>query len=83
MSDTQQPFVIGEHMLVPTHTKLDAAAQQQLLVKYNISLKQLPQIKQSDPAIQHLTPTLGDVIQINRKSPTIGETSFYRVVVYG
>ena len=81
MTDTT--FTISEHTLVPKHEKVTDAEKTTLLTQYNISAKQLPQMKQSDPAIKHLNPALGDIIKITRASATIGETAFYRVVVYG
>ncbi|MBI5392223.1 DNA-directed RNA polymerase subunit H [Candidatus Woesearchaeota archaeon] len=78
-----QPFQLHEHTLVPKHEKLQEEEKQKLLHEYNLSIKQLPQIKLSDPALQHLQAQIGDVIKITRASPTVGETFFYRVVIYG
>ena len=81
--EEQETFNIAEHALVPKHVKLTEEEKNTLLQKYNISIKQLPEIHTSDPAIAHLDAKQGDVIKIIRKSPTIGETSFYRVVIHG
>jgi len=70
-----------KHVLVPTHIKLTQKEKQELFEKYNISLKELPKISKKDPAISHLNVDEGDVIKIIRKSPTAGETVFYRGVV--
>ena len=81
--EEQEQFNIAEHILVPKHVKLTEEENQKLLEQYNISIKQLPEIRSSDPAIEHIGAKIGDVIKIIRKSPTIGETAFYRVVING
>ena len=62
---------------------MSESEKQKVLTQYNVSIKQLPQILLSDPAIQHLNAKIGDVIRITRNSQTVGETSYYRVVIYG
>ena len=42
---------------------------------------QLPKIIIADAAIQHLKPSIGDIIKIERKSPTRGTSVYYRVVI--
>ncbi|TKJ16951.1 DNA-directed RNA polymerase subunit H [Candidatus Woesearchaeota archaeon B3_Woes] len=76
-------FKIEEHILVPKHSKLNDKEKKNLLEKYNITLKELPRILKKDPAISPLSPKIGDVIKIIRKSPTAGEAIFYRYVVNG
>jgi len=46
-----------------------------------VTEKELPKIFSTDPAIRHLNVKKGDVIKITRKSPTAGETIYYRVVI--
>lgn len=82
MEENEQ-FDIAEHMLVPKHVKITQEELNKVLDHYNITVDQLPQIHLKDPAIEKLEPQLGDVIKIIRKSPTTGETAFYRVVVHG
>jgi len=72
---------ITKHVLVPIHIKLDEKEAEELLKKYNISKNQLPKIRIDDPAIRNLNVKPGDIIKIIRKSPTAGESIFYRVVV--
>lgn len=72
---------ITKHYLVPKHTKLSEKEKKELLEKYRITVKELPRIKKSDPAIEHLSPEIGDIIKIVHRSPTAGETVFYRGVV--
>lgn len=71
---------VREHVLVPKHTKMSEQEVQKLLEKYNITLKQLPRIQRNDPAIQDLDAKPGDIIRIERKSQTVGDVDFYRMV---
>lgn len=70
-----------KHLLVPKHTLLNESELKQVLQNYNISLMQLPKIHKKDPAIVHLNPKAGDVIKIERKSPTNSTTVYYRAVL--
>ncbi|MCX6710050.1 MAG: DNA-directed RNA polymerase subunit H [Candidatus Woesearchaeota archaeon] len=71
-----------EHNLVPEHIKLSESEKQEILKKYNITENELPKILKSDAAIAHLDVKDSDVIKILRKSPTAGESIFYRVVKF-
>ena len=66
------------HILQPKHTRLKPEEVKILLEKYNISLTQLPKIKQTDPAIPEGC-NLGDVVKIERKEEDKTHT-YYRVV---
>jgi len=72
---------ITKHEFVPKHTKLREEEAEEVLKKFNISKKQLPRILKEDSAISKLDVKKGDVIKIIRKSPTTGESEFYRVVI--
>jgi len=72
-----------KHSLIPEHAKLSDKDTAELLKKYSITLKELPRILLSDPAIEDLSVKEGDVIKITRKSPTSGESTYYRVVISG
>lgn len=74
-------FKIEEYILVPKHSKISEKEKKEVLEKYNISLKELPKIMKKDPAIKELDAKAGDIIKITRKSPTAGESVFYRCVV--
>jgi len=74
---------IRKHELVPKHTLLKEKEREELLRKYNITLKQLPRILASDPVIKLLNGQPGDVVMIERKSLTAGQTNYYRVVIKG
>jgi len=51
------------------------------LEKLNISLKQLPRVKSSDPVVKTIGGKRGDVVKITRKSLVAGEYNYYRVVI--
>lgn len=72
---------IERHTLVPKHLILNENEKEKLLKKYGIMLKQLPRILVSDPIIKIINGKVGDVVKIIRKSPTAGESVYYRVVV--
>ncbi len=72
-----------QHILVPAHKKLSEKEKEELLKKYNITLKDLPKILAKDPALAELDVKEGDVVKILRKSRTAGESSYYRGVVNG
>ena len=76
-------FKINQHFLVPQHMKLTEEQKERLLKNFNISTKQLPMIKISDPAIKEMGVRVNDVILIKRKSNTAKETDYYRVVIDG
>jgi DNA-directed RNA polymerase subunit H len=77
----KKKFEVSDHILVPKHEKLSQAKAKELLGRYNIQPQQLPKIHVSDPAIAELDVKVGDIIRVTRKSPTIGEAIYYRVVV--
>jgi len=54
-----------------------------ILDKYDLNVNHLPAIKMSDPAVSELGVEPGDVIAIERDSPTAGKTTFYRGVING
>jgi DNA-directed RNA polymerase subunit H (RpoH/RPB5) len=72
---------IEKHELVPKHTLLSGAEKEEVLKKYGITSRQLPRILATDPVVAKLGCTVGDVVKIERKSETAGETVYYRVVV--
>jgi len=87
------PFYIGgrklaafepkKHSLVPKQSKLTEAEKKQLFEKYNISIKELPKISKNDPGVAHLNVKEGDILKIERDSPTAGKIFYYRGVVHG
>ena len=69
------------HELIPEHSKLSEKEAKILLNTYNITIKEIPKILISDPAITHLNVKEGDIIKIKRKSRTAGEVIYFRGVV--
>jgi len=72
--------IVEKHVLVPKHIKISEKEKEEVLKEYNITLKELPKILKDDPAIEKLNVKAGDVIKVIRKSPTAGESVFYRGV---
>ena len=68
------------HILVPKHEKISEKEKEELFAKYKISVKELPRISTTDSALVGLDAKVGDVIKITRKSPTAGNTVYYRGV---
>ncbi|MBI4158745.1 DNA-directed RNA polymerase subunit H [Candidatus Woesearchaeota archaeon] len=78
---TEKKFDVRTHILVPKHIKMTPEEMEELMKQFNIDKKQLPKIKRTDPALEGMSVEKGDIIKIVRKSPTVGESFFYRVVV--
>jgi DNA-directed RNA polymerase subunit H len=76
-------FDVSKHTLVPKHKKLSEKDKKVLLERYRITLNELPRISVKDPAIGKMKLSPGDVVQISRKSPTAGDSVYYRCVVNG
>jgi DNA-directed RNA polymerase subunit H (RpoH/RPB5) len=67
--------------LVPIHKKLDAEQVEALLKKHFLEdVSKLPKIKVKDPALSSLDVSIGDVVEITRKS-FAGLSKYYRVVI--
>ena len=77
----KKDFDIKKHILVPKHSKVSDKEKKALLQKYNLSVYDLPLIKKDDSALKDLGVKSGDIVKIIRKSPTAGESIFYRCVV--
>ena len=78
----QQEIKIERHIYMPKHMKMDEGEAEEILKKLNITRKQLPRILKEDPAIANVEVKKGDIIKIIRNSPTIGESEYYRVVIW-
>ena len=76
----KQKFKVDKHILTPKHAKMGEKEKAQMLEQYKVTSRELPKILKTDSAIKQLEAKPGDVIKIIRKSPTAGETIFYRVV---
>jgi DNA-directed RNA polymerase subunit H len=69
------------HVLVPEHSKLSDKEKKELFEKHNIQFIHLPKIFITDPALRELQVKEGDVVKIVRKSPTTGQSVFYRGII--
>lgn len=73
-------FDISKHSLVPKHTKLSQKDKKALFQEYNMTYQNLPKISINDPALASMNLKEGDVIKIERESPTSSNTVYYRGV---
>ncbi|MEM3126688.1 MAG: DNA-directed RNA polymerase subunit H [Candidatus Woesearchaeota archaeon] len=76
----KQGFQIKEHVLVPKLVKLSESQKEEILKKYNVTIKELPKISINDPSIQDLNVKPGDIVKIERDSPTAGKALYFRAV---
>ena len=74
-------YDVTKHDRVPKHSKLSQKDLKTLCEKLKITVKNLPKISLKDPAIKSLGASEGDVIKIERSSPTSGNTVYYRGVI--
>ncbi len=66
------------HVLQPKHLKLKSSDVDELLKRYNVSIKQLPRIKIDDKALPEGVK-VGDVIKIEREEGE-AKTEYFRIV---
>ena len=74
---------ITNHIYQPKHEILPKDKAEEILKKYNAKQSQLPYVMITDKALEDLDVRPGDIIKITRKSPTAGESVYYRYVVEG
>ena len=72
---------ILEHEFVPSHEVLSKKDAKELATSLGIEMNKFPKMFLTDPVAKIINAKLGDVIKITRKSPTAGETTYYRIVV--
>ena len=72
---------VRDHESVPKHEKMTEDEVEDLLETYDTEKEKLPQIERTDAALKQMDVEEGDVIHIERDSPTAGKTDYYRVVV--
>jgi DNA-directed RNA polymerase subunit H (RpoH/RPB5) len=77
----KEPVDVSQHTLVPKHTKMSEKEKTSFLKDNDLKFSEIPKILITDPAIALLDPHPGDIIRIERKSPTAGWSIFYRGVV--
>ncbi|MCK5660053.1 MAG: DNA-directed RNA polymerase subunit H [Methanosarcinales archaeon] len=81
LKKSQSTINILEHVDVPTHTIISVDESETLLNQYGITSEDLPKIKMSDATIKEIGGNVGDIIEIERHSPTAATSKYYRVVV--
>lgn len=81
MVTKKNQILVPDHVYVPKHEIISKKEAQAVLKKYNCKPTELPLIFVTDPAILGLGVKPGDMIKISRKSPTAGESLYYRYVV--
>jgi DNA-directed RNA polymerase subunit H (RpoH/RPB5) len=72
---------ILQHDLVPKHTILSTEEKEDLFNELKIEASQLPKVRRTDPIIKLLNGKPGDVVRIQRQSPTAGVSIYYRLIV--
>ena len=81
MSGKKDRVLIPNHIYVPKHEIMSKDEAEEILDRYHTKPTEMPLIYVSDPAIRGLGVKPGDMIRITRKSPTAGESIYYRYVV--
>ncbi|MFW9786865.1 MAG: DNA-directed RNA polymerase subunit H [Candidatus Thorarchaeota archaeon] len=69
------------HEMVPTHVIAEEPEIQLVLEHYGINKTHLPRIQSRDPAARVLGARPGQVVRVERSSPTAGISYYYRLVV--
>ena len=72
---------VPDHILIPKHKKLSEKEKKSVLDSLKITINELPSIFKKDPAIAGMEVEEGDVIKIERDSPTAGSAVFFRGVI--
>ncbi|MDP8002735.1 MAG: DNA-directed RNA polymerase subunit H [Caldisphaera sp.] len=80
-SKSSSSLKITEHYLVPKHRILSLEESVEVLKNLGIKPWQLPRISINDPIVKILNGKPGDIIEIDRNSPTAGKYKAYRIVV--
>jgi DNA-directed RNA polymerase subunit H (RpoH/RPB5) len=70
-----------QHHLVPKHEIVSQDDREQLLKDLGVEASQLPKIRRSDPIVKLLNGKPGDVLRIQRQSPTAGTSIYYRLII--
>ncbi|MDR3782433.1 MAG: DNA-directed RNA polymerase subunit H [Candidatus Nitrosotalea sp.] len=81
MISKKEKILIPDHIYVPKHEIINKDEAMKVIEKYHTKPTEMPLIFVSDPAIRGLGVKPGDMIKITRKSPTAGESLYYRYVV--
>lgn len=74
-------FDLFGHEMVPDHVIAEDTEVQMILDHYGINKTHLPRIQVRDPAARVLGARPGQIIRVERESPTAGKTFYYRLVI--
>jgi DNA-directed RNA polymerase subunit H len=74
-------FNVMANYLVPRHSIVPKEKAEEILKRYGIDRSRLPKIMITDPCVRAINAQAGDVIEIERQSPTAGTSKYYRLVV--
>lgn len=80
MGSLSKKIDLTKHVLVPPFRKLTPEEVKEILEYYNISMLQLPTIISKDFMAKTAGAEPGDVIRIERRTPT-GKDPYYRRVI--
>lgn len=72
---------LQDHILVPKHELLTEEEAKRVLETLKLKKEQLPKIKVDDPIAREIGAKVGDIVRIERESPTSGRSIVYRLVV--
>ena len=81
MVTKKHQVLVPDHVYVPKHEIISKKEAEAVLKKYNCKPTELPLIFVTDPASLGLGVKPGNMRKISRKSPTAGESLYYRYVV--
>jgi DNA-directed RNA polymerase subunit H len=81
--EKKKELVITDHIYQPRHEIVPRKEAEEVLKRYNTKPSQLPYILIEDKGLEGLDVRPGDIIKITRRSPTAGESVYYRYVVEG
>jgi DNA-directed RNA polymerase subunit H len=79
--DKKKEMIIIDHIYQPQHEIVSRKEAEEVLKKYNAKPSQLPYILIEDKGLEGLDVRPGDIVKITRKSPTAGQSVYYRYVV--
>lgn len=71
-------YNITKHSFVPKHTIVSDTEKADVLSKYKVKLKELPVILSTDPVARYLGLKQGQLVRIERPSPSSGTYVTYR-----
>ena len=79
----KKKFKVTDHELVPKHEVVPVDEAVKILRELGLRPEQLPFLRASDPAAREIGAKPGDLVRIERKSPTAGKVIVYRYVIAG